>query len=148
MSEQLSRRSALTGTAVVVVGGVAGFFAAHHSAAAKNKRGTTAANAYGAGSPATGRVLASVDSIPDGGGTILHSPPIVLIRTGADQVHAFSAICTHQGCPVSQVKTGTIDCPCHGSQFDAATGHVVRGPATAPLPPIAVVVRAGEVYSS
>jgi Rieske Fe-S protein len=148
MSEQLSRRSVLAGAAVVVVGGVAGFVAADNSAAAKDKRGTTAANAYGAGSPATGRALASLDSIPAGGGSILHNPPIVLIRSGADQVHAFSAICTHQGCPVNLVKNGIIDCPCHGSQFDATTGHVVRGPATSPLPPIQVVVRAGEVYAS
>jgi Rieske Fe-S protein len=65
-----------------------------------------------------------------------------------DQVHAFSAICTHQGCPVNLVRNGTIDCPCHGSQFDAISGKVVHGPATSPLPRIQVVVRAGEVYSS
>jgi Rieske Fe-S protein len=148
MSEQLTRRSALHGVAVVVVGGLAGFAVARNSAAAREKRGTTAANAYGAESGSTSRPLAPVDSIPAGGGKILSSPPVVLVRTGADEVHAFSSICTHQGCPVTEVKDGTILCPCHGSRFDAGTGKVVAGPATSPLPPIPVVVRAGEVYSS
>ena len=73
---------------------------------------------------------------------------MVLVRTSSDEVRAFSSICTHQGCPVTEIKDGTISCPCHGSRFDASTGKVVAGPATTPLPPIPVVVRAGEVYSS
>jgi Rieske Fe-S protein len=155
VSVLVSRRSALRGAAVVVVGGVAGFFAARNSAAAKVKAGTTAANAYGAGSSSGGgggaAALAAVASIPTGGGRILQHPPIVLVRSSAgavQQVHAFSAICTHQGCTVSTIANGTIDCPCHGSKFDLQTGKVVAGPAPSPLPTIAVSVRDGEVYRS
>jgi len=72
----------------------------------------------------------------------------VLTRTVDGELHAFSAVCTHQGCTVDRVADGTIDCPCHGSRFDALTGAVTHGPATIPLPPVAVVVRDGQVYSS
>jgi Rieske Fe-S protein len=147
MSDLVSRRSALRGAAVVVVGGIAGFALARSSAAAKEKAGTTAANAYGAASGGGEQLLASVAAIPQGGGKIVHNPPVVLIRSGA-QVHAFSAICTHEGCTVSSVANGTINCPCHGSKFDATSGKVVAGPAPRPLPKIAVTTRNGEVYKS
>ena len=57
---------------------------------------------------------------------------VVLIRDG-DDVTAFSATCTHQGCPVAGVTDGRIMCPCHNSAFDAETGDVVTGPARSPL---------------
>lgn len=151
MTDTVSRRSVLTGAAAVIVGGVAGFAFARNSAAAKEKAGTTAANAYGADSSTGGAkatALAALTSIPRGSGRILQHPPVVLVRSSGQQVHAFSAICTHQGCVVSTIAAGTIDCPCHGSKFDLQTGKVVAGPAPSPLPKIAVTVRDGEVYRS
>jgi Rieske Fe-S protein len=148
MTTLLTRRSALRGTLVALAGGVAGFLLARNSDAAKQPRGTTAANAYGAGSADTGQPLAALASIPEGGGRILQHPPVVLVRPAAAQVHAFSAICTHQGCTVTTIEGAMIDCPCHGSRFDLTTGRVVTGPASRPLPPIEVQVRAGQVYRS
>jgi Rieske Fe-S protein len=47
---------------------------------------------------------------------------------------AFGATCTHQGCAVTEVVGGTINCPCHGSKFAIADGSVTAGPAPSPLP--------------
>ncbi|HET9650334.1 MAG TPA: Rieske (2Fe-2S) protein, partial [Microlunatus sp.] len=58
---------------------------------------------------------------------------------------AFSKICTHAGCPVSDV-TDTIDCLCHGSRFSITDGSVVNGPASQPLPESPTTVRDGKVY--
>lgn len=49
---------------------------------------------------------------------------------------AFNDICTHRGCNLSlggEIDGTTIECECHGSVFDMATGEVVQGPATEPI---------------
>ena len=138
------RRSVLRGAAVVAVGGVAGFVVARNSAAAKELAAGAAANAYGAAAPpASDDPVAQLTDVPSGGGLVVGD--VVITREG-DTVHAFSATCTHQGCIVSDVTDGEIHCPCHGSAFDANTGAVVTGPATRPLPVVAVVVRDGAVF--
>ena len=44
-------------------------------------------------------------------------------------VSAFLTKCTHAGCRIG-VNTGTsLQCNCHGSQFDAETGKPLKGPA-------------------
>jgi Rieske Fe-S protein len=144
---ELSRRTVISGGAVAVVGGIVGYVVARNSSAARQTRGTTAANAYGPPvSAAGGAPLAPLAQIPIGGGVILSKQPIVLTRSADGAVHAFSAICTHQGCTVDRVSGGTISCPCHGSTFNADTGAVTGGPAPKPLPSIGVTVRDGGVY--
>jgi Rieske Fe-S protein len=141
----LSRRSVTVGAAVVVAGGVVGWAGARLSAVSRPAAGTAAANSYGPPAGSTGTELARVDQVPEGGGVVLGSAGVVLTRTPDGQVHAFSATCTHQGCTVGSVAGGRISCPCHGSQFDAVTGEVLRGPATRPLPPVTVDVSNGVV---
>ena len=148
MSTELTRRSAGRAAAVVVVGGVAGYVVARNSSAAEQPAGTTAANAYGAASSRGGHLLVALDAVPVGGGRIVTDPPVVVVRPSADKVIGFSAICTHEGCVVSSISNGTIDCPCHGSRFDLMTGRVVATPATRPLPRVALQVRGGQVYTS
>jgi Rieske Fe-S protein len=43
------------------------------------------------------------------------------------------------------VVDGTINCPCHGSQFSIEDGSVVAGPAPSPLPAVDVVVEGDSV---
>ena len=143
-----SRRSLLSGTLVTVVAGVAGFLVARGSSAAKPAKAGAVANAYGTSPSGSGTVLVAVDAVPPGGGRILPGAGVVVTRDAAGGIAAFSATCTHQGCTVDTVADGIIQCPCHGSRFDAGTGQVRRGPATRPLAPVAVVVRSGKVFAS
>jgi rieske iron-sulfur protein len=59
-------------------------------------------------------------------------------RAGAAEgVVAYSAVCTHQGCPVSMWKkeAATLFCSCHGAQYDPRDrARVVDGPAPRRLP--------------
>ena len=82
----------------------------------------------------TGTVLGAASEIPVGGGKIYTAARVVVTQPARGQYRAFSAVCTHVGCIMSKVADGTIDCPCHGSEFTITTGAVVTGPAPAPLP--------------
>ena len=72
---------------------------------------------------------------------------IIVSQPTAGKVVAFSAICTHQGCAVALAKPTELDCPCHGSKFNALTGAVLNGPATKPLPAVAVKVSGESVVA-
>jgi len=146
MTTEITRRSAARGAIVVCVGALAGVIVARTSRAAEQPNGTTAANAYGAGS-STGKRLIALADVPVGSGRIITDPPVVVVRTSANHVVGFSAICTHQGCTVASISNGTIDCPCHGSKFALTSGKVVAGPAPRPLPGVTVEVRDGQVYT-
>ena len=144
--ETLSRRTLLGRGAVMVAAGVAGFVVAKQ-VWSRPVAGASGPNGYGAAAPvAAGALLAPLASVPAGGGIVLPGPEVVLTLDRSGGIHGFSAICTHQGCTVAQVANGTIDCPCHGSRFNAFTGAVVQGPAARPLPRVAVVVRGAGVY--
>lgn len=144
----LTRRRALRGSLVALLGAVGGYLVTRGTGAAGPVRGDGVANAYGPATGEGGRLLVAVDRVPVGGGVVLAKDKVVVTRPTADDVRAFSAVCTHQGCTVDAVADGTIDCPCHGSSFDAATGAVRHGPATRALPTVAVTVRSGQVFAS
>ena len=60
----------------------------------------------------------------------------VLVLQAEDQLHAFSAKCTHEGCTVTFLPgQSVIWCPCHDGRFDPANGRVLSGPPPRPLPP-------------
>lgn len=98
------------------------------------------------GDGGAGPVLATTADIPEGGGKIFADQGVVVTQPAAGEFKAFSSKCTHMGCAVSSVSDGTINCPCHGSKFDVATGEVRTGPATTPLPAAAIKV-AGDSIS-
>jgi cytochrome b6-f complex iron-sulfur subunit len=57
----------------------------------------------------------------------------VIVLQSADQLLAFSAKCTHEGCTVTyQPAQSVIWCPCHDGRFDLA-GRVLSGPPPQPL---------------
>ncbi|MDT0397025.1 MULTISPECIES: Rieske (2Fe-2S) protein [Streptomyces] len=92
-----------------------------------------------------GRELTSTADVPVGGGTILKEEKVVVTQPEEGEFKAFSAICTHQNCLVSEVTDGTIDCPCHGSRFRITDGSVAHGPATRPLPEERITVEGNSV---
>ena len=116
--------------------------------------GTTSAGGSGAapsgtsgngGGASPGEALATTAQVPVGGGTILTGQQVVLTQPAKGDFKAFSAICTHQGCPVSQITNGAIVCPCHGSQFSIKDGSVLGGPAPSPLPAVKITVQGKKI---
>jgi thiosulfate dehydrogenase [quinone] large subunit len=100
----------------------------------------------------SGAVIGSVSSVPVGGWAAFTDPssgdPALVIQQTAGDFVAFDAICPHQGCTVAYKQSAKlIACPCHGSEFNAKTGHVIRGPATYGLTPINLIKGAnGNLY--
>ncbi len=92
-----------------------------------------------------GTVLGQASEIPVGGGAIYTAAKVVVTQPASGQYKAFSAVCTHVGCIVNKVTNGTIDCPCHGSEFKITNGAVVTGPAPSPLPAKQITIVDGQV---
>jgi nitrite reductase/ring-hydroxylating ferredoxin subunit len=129
-NSQATRRGVLAGVGLVGLGS-----APAGSAAAS---GAAAGGAAGA--------LATTSQIPVGGGMIFSAKQVVVTQPAANEFKAFSAVCTHMGCIVNQISDGTIDCPCHGSQYSIKTGAVVAGPAPKPLPAMQIKVSGDSIF--
>jgi thiosulfate dehydrogenase (quinone) large subunit len=90
-----------------------------------------------------GTSIGATSTVPVGGWAAFTDPDtgdpsLVIHHTGGDFV-AFDAICPHAGCTVAYLPSAKlIACPCHGSEFNAKTGTVIRGPATRGLTPIKI----------
>jgi nitrite reductase/ring-hydroxylating ferredoxin subunit len=148
--EGTTRRAALAGV------GLAGLAAALTACGASGGSGSGSAQSSGSGSgggsggagsgggTGTG-ALASTGEIPVGGGTVFSAEKVVVTQPSAGKFKAFSAVCTHEQCLVDRVANGTIDCPCHGSEFSVKNGSVVSGPAPSPLPRKSITVAGGKI---
>jgi nitrite reductase/ring-hydroxylating ferredoxin subunit len=128
----LSRRTLLAraGLTAVALGSAGGLAAC----------GDDAAPAAAGPAPVTARAA----DIPVGGGKIFGEAEAVITQPSAGEYKAYSSICTHARCPVSEV-TDSINCNCHGSRFSLADGSVLAGPAQSPLPSRAVTVTGDTV---
>ncbi len=117
-------------------------------AACRSERsGEESGDSSAAASPSEPAAVLAAD-VPIGGGLVIVDYKIVVTQPEAGQFHAFSAVCTHKNCTVSDIANGTIDCPCHGSRFSATDGSVVTGPATKPLPAKTVTVQQDKLVIS
>jgi Rieske Fe-S protein len=136
VSAHLERRDLLK--AGVIAGGVVAGAAVLSSCAAGEEVESAVESAG-----ATGQI--PVSEIPVGGGVISQDPPVVLTQPTSGDIQAFTAICPHAGCLVSDVTDNEIFCPCHGSRFSAVDGAVISGPANSGLNGVAYQVTGDTV---
>ncbi|OLT15004.1 hypothetical protein BJF80_11620 [Serinicoccus sp. CUA-874] len=122
----------LTRRAVLAVGGAAGV--ATLAACSGPETGET--------SEQGAEAIANVSDVPVGGAlaaTTAAGEAVLLTQPTEGEIHAFSTVCTHQGCTVEPGE-GELSCPCHGSTFDLGSGAPLAGPAAAALPEVTVSV--------
>jgi len=98
-----------------------------------------------------GTKVAKISDVPVGTAFQFTDPvqgaPAYLLQPTKGTFLAYSAICTHEGCPVNYDHgSNGFACPCHGARFDATTGAATRGPAQAPLQKFNVVVSGNDLY--
>ncbi|MFF8928435.1 Rieske (2Fe-2S) protein [Streptomyces longwoodensis] len=130
-----TRRTVLRGAAVVPVAGL--------GAAACSPTGGTTARA----TPTAPVELGAESEVPKGGARLYRDHDVVVSRSDDGTLKAYSSICTHAGCAINKLDGTTLICPCHGSEFDATTGRVLRDPATEPLHELPVKAERGTIVA-
>lgn len=114
------------------------------------KTGGQTRTAPSSGGTARGTVIGTTGQVPAGQARQFTDPatgnPAWMVHPSGSTFVAFSAICTHAGCPVRYDPSNMqFVCPCHGGVFDARTGNVLQGPPPSPLPSIPVQVVGGQL---
>lgn len=72
----------------------------------------------------------------------------ILINLPGKGLVAYSDVCTHLSCAVLYDATNRkLHCPCHEGYFDPASGSVLAGPPTRPLPLIQLAIHDGTIYA-
>ena len=113
---------------------------------------TTGASTSTTAAAPSGTAIGPSSGVPVGGAAAFTDPangdPALVIQQTAGDFVAFDAVCPHAGCTVAYQRSARIiACPCHGSEFDASTGDVIRGPATRGLTTISVIRGSnGDLY--
>lgn len=156
MGDERVSRELFIRTAVALGLGVAG-----GSVLAGCSNGTTAGRAVTGGSEATSgprvaprEAIAAASSVGTNSAVSYTNAETgqaeVLVRLADGRFVAYSAVCTHQGCPVAyKPDTRKLVCPCHGGTFDPAKGaEVVAGPPPRPLPAVEIEERNRKVFRS
>ncbi len=132
-----------------LVGGLLGLGVGLPLLAACGSSDSSSGSGSGSGSSSGGTTakgtIGKAADVPVGGGKIYSGEKVVVTQPTKGDYKAFSAICTHQGCPVSKITGSDIECTCHGSAFSIKDGSVVKGPADKPLPELKVSVKGGEI---
>lgn len=129
-----SRRAVLRGAALAPVAGL----------------GVSACGGGGDGAeaPLAGPVeLGPESEVAQGGAKLYREHNVVVSRGGDGTLTAYNTVCTHAGCAINKLEGTKLICPCHGSEFDATTGKVLREPAVAPLKSLTVEVKNGTLVA-
>jgi Rieske Fe-S protein len=147
-STALTRRRALAGAATVGIGvpvlvacsGDDGSTAVDPAGDAGSSSPTASASASSGGD-----ALTTTEDIPVGSGVIFPDEQVVITQPTEGEFKCFTAVCTHQGCIVSKVADGQIQCGCHGSAFSIEDGSVENPPATQPLAEKQITVKGDNI---
>ncbi|GGW60168.1 Rieske (2Fe-2S) protein [Streptomyces griseoloalbus] len=91
--------------------------------------------------------LGPESEVAEDGAKLYRDSHVVVSRGEDGALKAYSSLCTHAGCPINKLEGTKLICPCHGSEFDATTGKVLREPAVAPLKPLTVEVKNGTMVA-
>jgi len=153
LSGAITRR-ALAARGAIVVGGGLTLAACGSDDTAEGTSGSSASGSSSAGSSSSSAggapaALTQLSDVPVGSALAVETADgkgVIVAQPTAGTAVAFVNKCTHSGCAVA-VKGKELDCPCHGSRFDALTGKVLEGPATEPLDTFAVTVTDGAVVA-
>lgn len=135
--EAISRRLVVIGGAAAVAGAAGAAAVGIGSADASKK-------------PA-GKKIGPASAVPVGSSAHFTDPntqlPSLVIQLRKGKFVAYDAVCPHEGCTVAyQPQEHLIQCPCHGSQFNPATGSRVRGPAPHGLKKLIIAVSGGQLF--
>ena len=144
LTDQTTRRAVLGGVAAVGAGAVLAACGSDEPADSGGG-GDTSSGDSGGGDAATSGEIGTTADVPVGGGTVFQKEKVVVTQPTEGDFKAFTAVCTHQGCTVGSVKGDTIQCNCHGSQYNAADGKVKKGPAAKALAPKKVTVEGDKL---
>lgn len=156
LDSSLSRRAVMAsvvslsgGALLTACGGSSSSGSASSGAPTTSSTGAPTPSSPSAGSvspPAGASAIVALTAVPVGGSVSaqLNGKPIIVGQPTAGKVVAFTAICTHKGCTVEPAGA-TLNCPCHGSVYNALTGQNISGPAPLPLAAIPVTVSNGNI---
>jgi cytochrome b6-f complex iron-sulfur subunit len=139
--------AALGAAGAAALAGCASGAAAGSTTAAPGTAAPSTSTAAPSSPSSTAHVLSKLADVPVGSSRLAagtDGKPIIIAQPTPGKVVAFSALCTHMGCRVL-VDKAQLDCPCHGSIFDAFTGKVKQGPARRSLPSVPVKVVGTDV---
>jgi Rieske Fe-S protein len=152
----ISRRRALSGAATAGLGlpllaacgdGGGGESTANAPSSKATRKSDKPTQTESSASEPPGDGIPTAD-VPVGGGIVLSDEQVVITQPTAGDFHAFTAVCTHAQCLVTAVSDGTINCPCHGSQYAIEEGSVVGGPAPAPLAEVEITVKGDKILTA
>ncbi|QQM44829.1 Rieske (2Fe-2S) protein [Streptomyces liliifuscus] len=144
-SESLKPAPALCRRTLLAALGGAGIAATLTACGGSDDSSSGSSDASKSSGSGGGAALAKTTDIPEGGGKVFADEGVVVTQPTAGEFKAYSTVCPHQKQRVNSVADGTITCPAHGSQFNAADGSVKKGPATSGLTAAKITVSGDSI---